>query len=227
MDPTHVRPLPPPLLEFLVQSCGFARVAILRLNEGLPADAPVSLIDVLAGVSPDYSIVARKPGGAESGELDELFARRVGFNLNDMAERYDARARELERRTLVAEGVREHAVAQLFHARQARRQAEDLVAAMHASTSWRVTAPLRAFGSWMSESRRRGLRAFARAVLQRMRGAPSKEASHAQHAQPLPAPATVATPPAPAQPPQPMTATARRLHQEMLEARGGVQRKEA
>jgi O-antigen chain-terminating methyltransferase len=232
MDPTHAKPLPPLLLSFLAGSCGFSRVSTLRLNEGLAGDAPVSLIDVLAGVSPDYAIVARKPGGNDSPELDELMARQVGFTLNQMAERYDARLRELERRTIVAEGVKEAAVAELFHARQAWRNAEDLVAAMHASTSWRVTVPLRRFGAYVSESRRRGLRAFARSILQRLRALlrPPLE----NHAAASPPPAPPSPPPAPAPiveapppPPAPMTAAARRLYEEMLEADGSARRKEA
>lgn len=224
MDPTHVKPLPPPLLAFLAEYCGFANVATLRLHEGLSADAPVTLIDVLAGVSPDYAIVARKAGGGASPRLDELFARKSGFNLNEMAERYDARLRELERRTIVAEGIRDEAVARIFRNELGLRNAEELVRAMEASTSWRLTAPVRWLGQYIAESRRRGMRAFARSLLHRLRGAQATPA-----APPSPAPAVQPAAPAPAPPPPavPMTATAQRLYEEMLEASRRAPRKEA
>lgn len=123
MDPTHARPLPPPLLAFLPEFHGFARVKTLRLQEGvsLAGDARISLIDVLAGVSPDYAIVAQKAGIAGDGDaahaealaaLEEAFAREWGVTLNQLAQRYDeqwaARLREAE---LAAELARESAAA--------------------------------------------------------------------------------------------------------------------
>ena len=63
MDPTHNHPLPPPLLEFLPIHYGFKRAITVRLQEKealKSPDAAVNLIDVLKGVSPDYSIIAQK-----------------------------------------------------------------------------------------------------------------------------------------------------------------------
>jgi len=123
MDPTHARPLPPLLLSFLPEFVGFARVKTLRLQEGVSqaADAPVALIDVLAGVSPDYAVVAQKGafdalGDAARGEaiaaLDAAFSREYGVTLNALAERHDrqwaARLREVE---LTAEVARDAALA--------------------------------------------------------------------------------------------------------------------
>lgn len=205
MDPTHVKPLPPLLLSFLAEYSGFAPVAILRLHEGLAPDAPVTLIDVLAGVSPDYAVVARKPGGAASERLDGLFARKTGFNLNELAERYDARVRELERRAIVAEGLQRHAVDEIFHLRKSAQEADQRVQAIQASTSWRITAPVRRLGTYVAESRRRGARAFVRSQLQRLRGTPPQpEAAPPPPPEPAPPPAPV-----------PMTAAARRLYGEL------------
>jgi hypothetical protein len=64
LDPTHEKPLPPKLLAFLPEHCGFHRTRILRLQEpdGL-ADSPCpGLADVLFNASPDYAVVARKSG---------------------------------------------------------------------------------------------------------------------------------------------------------------------
>lgn len=100
MDPTHERPLPPQLLEFLPAFHGFGRVKTLRLQEGIQQGPAVrlGLIDVLAGVSPDYAVIAQKGSIAANGDpariaaliqLDTAFARDYGVTLNQLAERYD------------------------------------------------------------------------------------------------------------------------------------------
>jgi SAM-dependent methyltransferase len=75
MDPTHRRPVPPPLLEFVVRACGFQRVAIRFLNPPpeppfrlpRPEGADLASIDRLSDtlnwalLGPlDYAVVARK-----------------------------------------------------------------------------------------------------------------------------------------------------------------------
>ena len=99
MDPTHVNPLPPPLLRFLPEHYGYGRIAVLRLQE--PAaleDIPhVTLMDVLNGVSPDYSIVAQTAYTEEHGpDLDQLFATPIGVTLAGLAHGYEARMSGVE-----------------------------------------------------------------------------------------------------------------------------------
>lgn len=123
MDPTHTRPLPPLLLSFLPEFVGFSRVKTLRLQEGVSqaADAPVALIDVLAGVSPDYAVVAQKGSFDALGHearteaiaaLDAAFSHEYGVTLNALADRHEqqwaARLREVE---LTAEIARDAAIA--------------------------------------------------------------------------------------------------------------------
>ena len=73
MDPTHRNPIPPPLLQWIVQERGFTKPIIERLSEhrGVAAIAPVS-DDVPGAVqinqmiewftaAPDYAVIARKP----------------------------------------------------------------------------------------------------------------------------------------------------------------------
>ncbi len=63
MDPTHNHPLPPALLEFIPNYYGFLRTKILRLQEKAALrdeETSVYLVDVLKGVSPDYSMIAQK-----------------------------------------------------------------------------------------------------------------------------------------------------------------------
>ncbi|AGB47339.1 methylase involved in ubiquinone/menaquinone biosynthesis [Mesorhizobium australicum WSM2073] len=62
LDPTHKSPLPPSLLEFLVEQVGFPEIAILRLNgspmiEAGPTERSVHL---MFEVARDYSCLARK-----------------------------------------------------------------------------------------------------------------------------------------------------------------------
>ncbi len=54
LDPTHLRPIPPPLLSFLPAYHGFQRVKTLRLQEsaGLAGRDDIGLFDVLAGEAP-------------------------------------------------------------------------------------------------------------------------------------------------------------------------------
>ena len=95
-DMTHVRPIPAPVLKFLGQYHGFARSVILRLNEPAHlAAGPVSLRDVIFGVSPDYALVAQKaaaPGAAILGHLDAPFGTELGLGLDELARRLDADA---------------------------------------------------------------------------------------------------------------------------------------
>lgn len=92
LDPTHRRPIPPQLLSFLPEHYGFGVVKLLRLQEHelLRCDSPVSLIDVLSGVSPDYAVVAQK--AAEEwllAETSQAFSRDYGLTMNELAARYD------------------------------------------------------------------------------------------------------------------------------------------
>lgn len=67
LDPTHVRPLPPPLLDHFARYFGFIDVRIVRSNPwpdemNLADDAPASRhINKLLFCEQDYALVARKP----------------------------------------------------------------------------------------------------------------------------------------------------------------------
>ena len=92
LDPTHLRPLPPPLLSFLPEYHGFARVRTLRLQEQpeLRQRSDITLMDVLGGVSPDYAVVAQKAAAPDVMErFDTVFDTHYGIDLNDLAGRYD------------------------------------------------------------------------------------------------------------------------------------------
>ncbi|WP_185983450.1 methyltransferase domain-containing protein [Aureimonas mangrovi] len=75
-DPTHRRPLPPPLLAFLAEQSGFADHAILRINGTMP-DVEAGPIERAMGVvweaSRDYACLGQKREGA-SAEAPSVLA---------------------------------------------------------------------------------------------------------------------------------------------------------
>jgi len=151
LDPTHQRPIPPALLSFLPEHYGFERVKILRLQESkeLFGNQALSLLDVMAGVSPDYALVARKAGAAEiMAATDGAFETEFGLTLAYLAGKYDqqvkACAAQAEVRATQAEA---HATQAEAHATQAWIMAQGMatqLSAVYASTSWVLTKPLRA-----------------------------------------------------------------------------------
>lgn len=107
LDPTHQRPLPSALLNFLVGYLGFARSKVLGVQESIPLReelGPTSLFAVLSGVSPDYAVIAQKTGDASSiASFDSLFAKEYGLTLELLANRYQERFDVIERRTQLLE----------------------------------------------------------------------------------------------------------------------------
>jgi O-antigen chain-terminating methyltransferase len=97
LDPTHIRPIPSLLLEFCAEFAGFARVKTLRPQENpqLHNASDTQLIDVLAGVSPDYAVIAQKHADNEVLEpFSASFQTPFGLTLGQLAERYDAAAQQ-------------------------------------------------------------------------------------------------------------------------------------
>jgi len=101
LDPTHQRPLPPPLLAFLTEFAGFRRQKILRLQESselLRSGAPITLLQVLSGVSPDYAVVAQKDGPISLiSVLGAPFSAEHGVTLDWLAHQYQLQTEALAR----------------------------------------------------------------------------------------------------------------------------------
>lgn len=60
IDPTHLRPLPPDLLQFLLLQRGFACADIRRLHPAAPAATADATLQALLSGPRDYAVVARK-----------------------------------------------------------------------------------------------------------------------------------------------------------------------
>lgn len=143
LDPTHQRPIPSPLLAFVAEHAGFARVKTLRLQESreLVNRGDVSLRDVIAGASPDYAVIAQKHAPDDVLSLiSDPFGIDYGLSLDDLVNRWDKRFYRLEAKAEQAEAKAE--------------QAEVALQAIYNSRSWRLTAPLRTVMNFLA----RGLR---------------------------------------------------------------------
>lgn len=62
LDPTHLRPLPPGLLQFLVLQRGFASAEIQRLHAGEPTPTTDPTLQALLSGPRDYAVIAHKAG---------------------------------------------------------------------------------------------------------------------------------------------------------------------
>jgi len=92
LDPTHQRPIPADLLSFVVEYATFNRVKIMFLQEpaSLATTQQIGLHELLAGVSPDYAIVAQKKADPKICALfDVPFEKEYGTHLMTLVQRYD------------------------------------------------------------------------------------------------------------------------------------------
>ena len=92
LDPTHQRPIPPLLLEFLPEYHGFSRTKTIRLqqNPHLETAESPNLNDVIEGASPDYAVIGQKKAEPKVLKLfDEEFLVDRGLTTHSLAARYD------------------------------------------------------------------------------------------------------------------------------------------
>jgi SAM-dependent methyltransferase len=100
LDPSHLKPIPPMLLDFMVSFAGFARNAVVRLQgESIEAqEERITLVQLLQGVSYDYAVVGQHAGTPDQfAPFDAAFEAEYGVALDVMAQRYDiSQARRYE-----------------------------------------------------------------------------------------------------------------------------------
>lgn len=139
LDPTHKQPIPPLLLSFLAEYSGFSRTKVIRLQGpvDLLSERKLSVHDLLGGVSPDYAIVAQKTAPEEMiQQISWAFKPEYGVTLGQLAERYEQQINRISE-------LAEQAMAKSIHA-------ENALNAIYASSSWRLTRPVR----WLGDQRR-------------------------------------------------------------------------
>ena len=142
LDPTHQKPIPPPLLSFLPEYYGFSRVKTLRLQENktLLGTGWTHLRDVWEGVSPDYAVVAQKAADAPLLEASAApFMKEYGLTPGVLIGKFDQQVLQASERATAAQ-------TQAQQASERAENAEAALRAIHQSRSWRLTAPLRRVG---------------------------------------------------------------------------------
>ena len=157
LDPTHNRPIPPELLEFVPEYYGFKRVKTIRLQESkeLAQSETLTLQDVFHGVSPDYAIVAQKDADpALMAFTMEGFSREYGITLEDLSNKYDnsikakiwqadAKAQQADAKAQQADAKAQQAEIVSLNWQQQAYQGNERISVIYASTSWKITKPLR------------------------------------------------------------------------------------
>lgn len=175
MDPTHERPLPPRLLQFVPEYVGFERTWIWRLQESehLRPSSPPALANVLMAVSPDYSVIARKAAEDDLSGFDSMMDVARGRDLELACGQYDGQHRELytglvdminaleaalrltdERMSLVEQQIR-------YHDQELHKLTHSIL--------WLMALPFRWAGGQWRQLRDQGLRARCRAISVRLR----------------------------------------------------------
>ena len=151
LDPSHVAPLPPELLQFLTEQAGFATTWVARVNsdtmgiplEYVPRDAPhslqmnaaIHLLNQARYTAPDYAIIAQKDGGMVSiagspelericgpGPMDITSFRRLEAEAK--AHEAEAKGQEAEARAQEAEAKGQEAEARAQEAEAKGQEAE-------------------------------------------------------------------------------------------------------
>ena len=129
LDPTRRQPIPRALLAFVPEHAGFAQTKAIPLHEqfSLAAQQPVSLLNVLQGVSPLYAVIAQKSSNGLPAPLNiKAFDYEYGLSLETLTSLFD---QQIETK--------------IQDAAASAARAEAALAAIHGSFMWRVTRPIR------------------------------------------------------------------------------------
>ncbi|WP_447955915.1 glycosyltransferase [Vreelandella sp. EE7] len=145
LDPTHLHPLPPPLLHFVATDAGFAKANILRLNGPTPPEDHAAVGEYLAwavSAHPDYALIAHKGTDDASAPwfdyLDQLTVAQQG-SLQTLADKIQQQTDELTKtQVLLAKATEERQYYQ-----QKSEQLLSEINGVYQSRSWRLTQPLR------------------------------------------------------------------------------------
>ncbi len=132
LDPSHIKPIPSKLLDFLPEFYGYARTKVLRLQESkeLLVRENVNLIQVIEGVSPDYAVIAQKSASKVIlKQFDKIFEQDFGLSLSTLANRFENRLNIIENKATEAE-IRANDALHHYHS-------------IINSSSWKIAKPFR------------------------------------------------------------------------------------
>ena len=154
LDPTHLNPLPPPLLHFVATDSGYAKANILRLNGPTPPseDAPLrQYLDWVVSAYPDYALVAHKQADDLSAPwfdyLDKLTEAQQG-TLEILAAKIEAQTEQLAK----SENQCVSALQERQHYLQQTKRLQQEIDSIYNSRSWRITKPLRSAAHFQQQT---------------------------------------------------------------------------
>lgn len=171
LDPTHKKPIPALLLNFLCEYYGLRNSYIMRLQhpQGLMEKADFGLYDVITGVSFDYSVIAQKKDiNAIEVNIEEILGGKSGYNLEKLSKLYDKKTaakfeESKENYNLLEEKINllENSLqdVQLEFKRLIEDRTKELamlenrIELIYKSNSWKFTAPFRFISSKINKQR--------------------------------------------------------------------------
>ena len=156
LDPTHQRPIPPLLLQFLPEYFGFDRVKTIRLQENKDIlSRKIKLLDIIEGVSPDYAIIAQKKADTTITALfDQAFNIDYGITIEMLTQHYEqSQHDQIQQINLRIENINTE-ISYL------KAELQDI----YLSRSWKITYPLRWIAHQVRILKERGLKSRLKAV---------------------------------------------------------------
>ena len=146
LDPTHKRPIPSSLLQFLAENAGFEDVHILRLQHDstLKQKKAILLSDVLQGASPDYAVVAIKSGVPHLNQALERNAKDYeGLTLQDLCKKFDQQQQRLAQQQKAFKAQLGQLESLQIECQNQIKQEQHNIRMILESSSWKITKPLR------------------------------------------------------------------------------------
>lgn len=146
LDPTHQRPIPPKLLEFVTEFGGFKRVKTFRMQEpeDITTRKTIGLSEIINCVSPDYAIIAQKNADDKLlAKFQELFNVDYGVSLDELTIKLDQRLSSMESYAVKAFNLAQQAEVKAAQAEANALRFATSLNEVYESSSWRLTAPFR------------------------------------------------------------------------------------